>query len=133
MCDLRLLAFAVCISAAEIGVNLSKPVAAPVPRNAPILHNPVYATRLVVKANSPFRTIEDTFGGRVEFTVEDSHSGYNALRHHLLPYRLTRGSALYRESVGPIYTPRRVIEARLHDTIDVGPFDSYAFGSDCGA
>jgi hypothetical protein len=110
-----------------------KPVAAPVPRNAPIPHNPVYATRLVVKANSPFRTIEDTFGGRVEFTVEDSHSGYNALHHHLLPYRLTRGSALYRESVGPIYTPRRVIEARLHDTIDVSPFDSYAFGSDCGA
>jgi ABC-type phosphate/phosphonate transport system substrate-binding protein len=105
--------------------NPPKPIVAAVPRGAPIAGQPVYATRLVVNASSPFQRIEDTFGGRVGFTVEDSHSGYNALRHHLLPYRLARGTHLYRESVGPLYTPRRVIEALLSDTIDVGPLDSY--------
>jgi ABC-type phosphate/phosphonate transport system substrate-binding protein len=103
-----------------------RPVAAPVPLGAPVPGKPVYATRLVVKAESAFRALEDTFGGRLGYTVEDSHSGYNALRHHLLPYRQQRGGKLYRESVGPLTTPRRVIEAVVGGDIDVGPLDSYA-------
>jgi ABC-type phosphate/phosphonate transport system substrate-binding protein len=85
-----------------------------------------YATRLVVRRDSPYQSLEDTFGGRLGYTAEDSHSGFNALRHHLLPYRLQRGENLYRESVGPLYTPRRVIDAVMADIIDVGPLDSYA-------
>lgn len=100
-----------------------KPVAAPVPAGAA---KPVYATRLVVRADSALDTLQDTFGGRLGFTVEDSHSGYNALRHHLLPYRQQRGADLYRESVGPLTTPRRVIDALLAGAIDVGPLDGYA-------
>jgi ABC-type phosphate/phosphonate transport system substrate-binding protein len=103
-----------------------RPVAAPVPVGAPIPGRPVYATRLVVRANSKFGSLEDTFGGRLGYTVEDSHSGYNALRHHLLPYYQQRGARLYRESIGPLFTPRRVIEALLDDDIDVGPLDGYA-------
>ena len=61
----------------------------------------------------PFRSLQDTFGGRLGFTVEDSHSGYNALRHHLLPYWRRRGRKLYRESIGPLTTPRRVIAAHF--------------------
>jgi ABC-type phosphate/phosphonate transport system substrate-binding protein len=103
-----------------------RPVAAPVPAKAPIAGRPVYATCLVVRADSDFHSIEDTFGGRLGYTVEDSHSGYNALRHHLLPYYRQRGAKLYRESIGPLTTPRRVIEALLAGDIDVGPLDSYA-------
>lgn len=103
-----------------------RPVAAPIPLGAPVPGKPVYATRLVVSATSSFRSLEDTFGGRLGYTVEDSHSGYNALRHHLLPYWLQRGGRLYRESIGPLTTPRRVIEAVLAGDIDVGPVDSYA-------
>lgn len=103
-----------------------RPVAAPVPLNGPVPGKPVYATRLVVHTDSPFRSLEDTFGGRLGFTVEDSHSGYNALRHHLLPYRQQAGGNLYRESIGPLTTPRRVIEAIVAGDIDVGPLDSYA-------
>jgi ABC-type phosphate/phosphonate transport system substrate-binding protein len=87
---------------------------------------PLYATRLVVKADAPFRSLQDTFGGRLGFTVEDSHSGYNALRHHLLPYRVAAGRNLYSSSIGPLTTPRRVIAAILAGEIDVGPLDSYA-------
>jgi ABC-type phosphate/phosphonate transport system substrate-binding protein len=103
-----------------------RPVAAPVPTGAPVPGRPVYATRLVVRADSEFRSLEDTFGGRLGYTVGDSHSGYNALRHHLLPYYRQRGTRLYRESIGPLFTPRRVIEALLAGEIDIGPLDSYA-------
>jgi ABC-type phosphate/phosphonate transport system substrate-binding protein len=103
-----------------------QPVATLIPSAAPIAGEPVYATRLVVRADSGFNTLQDTFDGRLGFTVEDSHSGYNALRHHLLPYYRRRGAKLYEESVGPLFTPRRVIEALLVGTIDVGPLDSYA-------
>ena len=109
-----------------LATHRPRPVAAPVPANAPIAGRPVYATCLVVRAASDFRTIEDTFGGRLGYTVADSHSGYNALRHHLLPYYQQRGTKLYRESVGPLTTPRRVIEALLAGDIDIGPLDGYA-------
>jgi ABC-type phosphate/phosphonate transport system substrate-binding protein len=105
--------------------NPPRPVAAPVPQGA-AAGRAVYATRLVVRAKSAFRSLQDSFGGRLGFTAEDSHSGYNALRHHLLPYRLQRGASLYRESIGPLDTPRRVIEAVLADRIDLGPLDSFA-------
>jgi ABC-type phosphate/phosphonate transport system substrate-binding protein len=103
-----------------------QPVATLILAAAPISGQPVYATRLVVRADSKFKVLEDTFGGRLGFTVEDSHSGYNALRHHLLPYYKQRGARLYQKSIGPLFTPRRVIEALLTDAIDVGPLDSYA-------
>lgn len=103
-----------------------RPVAAPIPAAAIVAGRPVYATRLIVRADSRARTIEDTFGGRLGYTVPDSHSGYNALRHHLLPYYLQRGAALYRECIGPLTTPRRVIDALLAGDIDIGPLDSYA-------
>jgi ABC-type phosphate/phosphonate transport system substrate-binding protein len=109
-----------------LATDRPRPVAAPIPANAPITGRPVYATCLVVCAKSDFHTIEDTFGGRVGYTVADSHSGYNALRHHLLPYYRQRGTKLYRERVGPLTTPRRVIDALLAGDIDIGPLDGYA-------
>lgn len=103
-----------------------QPVAAPIPAKAPIAGRPVYATRLLVSADSKFQSLEDTFGGRLGYTVEDSHSGYNALRHHLLSHYQRRGTKLYRESIGPLTTPRRVIDALLSGDIDIGPLDSFA-------
>lgn len=103
------------------------PVAAPVPTAGPAPGEPRYATRFVVASHSAFHTLEDTFGGRLGYTVEDSHSGFNAMRHHLLAYRTPERPALYGASIGPLVTPRRVIEALLSGTIDVGPLDSYAF------
>jgi ABC-type phosphate/phosphonate transport system substrate-binding protein len=103
------------------------PIAAPIPRDAPAPGRPVYATRLIVRADTRSKTLESTFGGRLGYTVEDSHSGYNALRHHLLAYRVSHGDKLYRKCIGPLHTPRRVIDAILAGDIDVGPLDSYAF------
>src|SRR3546814_3842379 len=82
-------------------------------------------TDFVVRADAPFRSLEDTFGHRIGYTVEDSHSGCNAPRHHLLRYRTPQRPRLYNASIGPLYTPRKVIEAVLAGEIDVGPVDGY--------
>jgi ABC-type phosphate/phosphonate transport system substrate-binding protein len=80
----------------------------------------------MVRTDASYASLEDTFGARVGYTVRDSHSGYVALREHLLPYRLARGVPLYGEVVGPLVSPRAVAEALMAGRIDVGPLDSYA-------
>lgn len=103
------------------------PIACPVPSPARYGGRPVYMTDFVVRAGSPFTTLEDTFGHRIGYTLEESHSGFNAPRHHLLAFRGPERPALYGESVGPLHTPRGVVAALLDGRIDVGPLDSYAF------
>jgi ABC-type phosphate/phosphonate transport system substrate-binding protein len=87
---------------------------------------PIYFTDIVVRAESSYGSLEDTFGARVGYTVRDSHSGYVALREYLLPYRLARGAPLYGDVIGPLVSPRAVVEALVAGRIDVGPLDSYA-------
>ncbi|KAA2237603.1 phosphate/phosphite/phosphonate ABC transporter substrate-binding protein [Salinarimonas soli] len=98
-----------------------RPVAAPVPAGRRYGGRPVYATDLVARADGPLHGLEDSFGGRIGWTVEHSQSGFNAVRAHLAAI----GAPRYREAVGPLVTPRRVIEAVLDGRIDVGPLDSY--------
>jgi ABC-type phosphate/phosphonate transport system substrate-binding protein len=105
-------------------------VAAPVPSAAYAQGRPVYCSHFVVRADSKFQTLEDTFGKRFAYTIPDSHSGYNAPRHHLLRYR-TGDKPLYREIVGPLRTPRLMLQAIVEDRTDVGPLDSYAYDLLC--
>jgi ABC-type phosphate/phosphonate transport system substrate-binding protein len=102
------------------------PVAAPIPAAPRYGGKPVYFTDFVVKAESPFRTLADTFGHRLAYTIPSSHSGYNAVRHHLLRYRTPERPRLYAETVGPVFTPRRALEALVAGATDVAPLDSYA-------
>jgi ABC-type phosphate/phosphonate transport system substrate-binding protein len=101
-------------------------IAAPVVDEARYGGAPIYFTDIVVRADSSYGSLEDTFGARVGYTVRDSHSGYVALREHLLPYRLARGAPLYGDVIGPLVSPRAVVEALIAGRIDVGPLDSYA-------
>ena len=98
-------------------------LAAPVPAPARYGGRPQYCTDFIVRADSRFARVRDTFGGRIGWTIAHSQSGYNAVRHHLLEH--PGPQPLYRNWVGPLVTPRRVIEAVLADEIDVGPLDSY--------
>jgi ABC-type phosphate/phosphonate transport system substrate-binding protein len=100
-------------------------VAAPTPLPPRYQGRPVYCTDFVVRADSPYQTLGDTFGGRIGWTVHHSQSGFNAVRHHLLHYRRAASGPLFKQSIGPLVTPRRVIEAVMSGTIDVGPLDSY--------
>ena len=102
------------------------PVAAPVPAPARYGGLPRYCTDIAVRADGPCHTLEDTFGGRIGYTIEESHSGFNAPRRHLLRFRSPARPWLYRESVGPLLTPRGVVDALLSGRIDAGPIDGYS-------
>lgn len=103
-------------------------IAAPIPSPARYGGKPVYFTDIVVKADSAFQSLEDTFGGTVGYTLADSMSGGVALRDHLAPYAKARnGQRLYRGAVGNLIHARGVIDALVAGKIDVGPLDSYYF------
>lgn len=101
------------------------PLAAPVPAAGWAQGRALYRSDLIVRADSRFRSLADTFGGRLGWTTAHSHSGFNALRHHLLRHRTAARPKLYREVVGDLVTARRVLDAVLDGTIDVGPLDAF--------
>lgn len=102
-----------------------RPLAAPIPRAPWAGARAVYRSDLIVRADAPYRALEETFGSRAAWTVEHSHSGFNAFRHHLLAYRSAARPALYREMLGPLVTARRILDAVRDGVIDVGPLDAY--------
>ena len=101
------------------------PLAAPIPDAAWAGGRAVYRTDLIVRREARFRALPDTFGGTLGWTVEHSHSGFNALRHHLLRYRTPERPGLYRAVAGHLVTARRILDAVLDGTIDVGPLDAF--------
>lgn len=86
-----------------------------------------YMTDLVVRDDSRFETLQATFGHRIGYTLEESQSGFNAPRHHLLGFRSAGRGQLYSDSIGPLHTPRAVVAALMSGAIEIGPLDSYAF------
>lgn len=99
---------------------------APVPSGSRYDGRPVYCTDFVVRADGPFRTLPDSFGGRIGWTARHSQSGFNAVRYHLLQYAGSRGGEkLFSEWIGPLVTPRAIIDAVLSGRVDVGPLDSW--------
>src|ERR1700744_2317357 len=102
-----------------------EPLVAPVPSPAAYHGQPQYWSELVVRRDSPCRTLADTFGGRMAFTVADSQSGYAAPLHLLrtVPGEFPR----YREIVAPTISPLGALLAVIGGEADVAPVDSYAF------
>ena len=110
-----------------IARNVSRvvPLASPVPAVAWAGGNALYRSDLIVRKDAAYEDLADTFGGTVGWTVEHSHSGFNALRHHLLPRRSHCREKLYRRSVGNLGTARRILDCVVDGTIDIGPLDGY--------
>lgn len=101
------------------------PLAAPIPDAPWAAGKAVYRSDLIVREDSPYQRLSDTFHGRVGWTVEHSHSGFNALRHHLLQYRTPGTDAVFGSVSGHLVTARRILDEVLAGGIDVGPLDSY--------
>jgi ABC-type phosphate/phosphonate transport system substrate-binding protein len=101
------------------------PIAAPIPRVEWAAHRAVYRSDLIVREDAPYRTLEDTFGGRAGWTVAHSQSGFNAFRHHLLRFRTPARRALYAEMVENLVTARAVLDSVREGRIDIGPLDAY--------
>jgi ABC-type phosphate/phosphonate transport system substrate-binding protein len=107
--------------------SLRKPspivLAAPQPSPPRYKGQAIYMSDIAVKADSRFRTLEDTFGGVAGYTLKDSQSGYFAFRTLLLKHP----KAQYRKIVGGLLNPRGIVKALVEGTIDVGPLDGYVF------
>ena len=100
-------------------------VAAPVPSPAAYGSRACYWSDIVVRADSSFQSIEQTFGHRLALTTPESQSGYAALLYTLMPY----GGAepLYREIIEPRFTPIGALTAVIERKAELAPLDSYAF------
>jgi len=98
------------------------PLAAPLPRSSDA--QPRYRTCIVVEARSPFGTLDELQGRRFAYTTPHSQSGYQAPRR-LFAGRAMREGRCFERVVGPLVTPRRVVEAVLAGDADAGPLDSY--------
>ncbi len=101
-------------------------LAAPVPSPNRYGGRPVYWSDLVVRDDSKLETVADILGRRFAYTTEDSQSGYHAARRFLAPYARARGLPLFASTVGPLVTPRNLVEAIVAGEADAGPLDSYA-------
>jgi ABC-type phosphate/phosphonate transport system substrate-binding protein len=101
-------------------------LAAPVQDDPRCEGRPVYWTDIVARADGPIRTLDDLAGRRFGYTTPDSQSGYQAPRVLLAPLAAARGGRLFASVVGPLVTPRRVVEAVVAGDADAGPVDSYA-------
>jgi len=100
-------------------------MAAPVPLGPEFQGQPQYWSDFVVREDSAFRTLEDTFGARIAFTVPDSQSGCLAALSHCMTLP-PRATPLYREVIPPTITPLANMTAVLEDRADVAPIDAYA-------
>jgi ABC-type phosphate/phosphonate transport system substrate-binding protein len=101
------------------------PLATMIPRAAWAKGRAVYRSDLIVRTEAPYATLADTFGGRAGWTVQHSHSGFNAFRHHLLQHRTAVRPTLYAEMRGELITARRILDSVHDGAIDVGPLDAY--------
>jgi ABC-type phosphate/phosphonate transport system substrate-binding protein len=101
------------------------PLAVPVPSPAIFENRPSYWTDIVVRADSHIASVADLSGTRFAFTVEDSQSGYQAPRRFFAECAQKAGGHLFRAMVGPLVTPRRVVEAIVAGDTDAGPLDAW--------
>jgi ABC-type phosphate/phosphonate transport system substrate-binding protein len=99
-------------------------VAAPVPSPPEYGGHARYWTDLVVRADAPFHSLEETFGHRLALTTPESQSGCAAVLYALMVHG-GRGP-LYREIIEPRFTPMGALTAVIDGKAEVAPLDSYA-------
>jgi ABC-type phosphate/phosphonate transport system substrate-binding protein len=100
-------------------------IAAPVPSPPDFRGLPQYWSEMVVRKDSGYQTIQDTFGGRIALTVPDSQSGCWAALYYLMT--AADRFPLYREVTTPKVTPLGAMSSVIEGAADVAPIDSYAY------
>lgn len=107
--------------------GVMQPIAAPVPSPPRCAGLPRYCSEFVVRETVPgtVSSIEDTFGTRIGWMAEDSQSGFNAPRAHLARFVTPQRQSLYAESIGPLGSPMKALEALREGRVDVVALDSF--------
>jgi len=104
-------------------------VAAPVPSPPAFGAEARYWSEFVVRRDSAFQSVADTFGRRLALTVPDSQSGCLAALSHFesLYVPSKRSAPLFAEIIAPTITPLGALNAVIGGDADIAPIDSYAF------
>lgn len=100
-------------------------LAAPLPSPERYAGRAVYCTDIVVRQDSHHVDVESLRGTRFAWTITDSQSGSQAPRHYFADRALAAGGRWFGDVVGPLVTPRAVVEAIVEGRVDAGPLDSY--------
>jgi ABC-type phosphate/phosphonate transport system substrate-binding protein len=100
-------------------------LAAPVPAFAAYAGKARYRSEFLVRADSGWTRLEQTFGRRYGWMVQDSQSGWNAPRAHLSRYAGADRPALFAEVRGPYGNPRGLLQALHEGEIDVTAVDGF--------
>jgi ABC-type phosphate/phosphonate transport system substrate-binding protein len=108
------------------------PIAAPVPSPAAFGGEARYWSEFVVRRDSGFETVADSFGSRIAFTVPGSQSGYVAALSYFQALHLGRDPRgghrpLFAEIIAPTITPAGALEAVVGGAAEIAPIDAYAF------
>lgn len=101
------------------------PLVTPIPSPTRFGALPRYWSDIVVRADSRYRSERDLADARFAFTAVDSQSGYQAPRAFFANRALAAGGRLFGETIGPVMTPRRVVESLLAGAADAGPLDAW--------
>lgn len=101
------------------------PIGVPLRTDAGYENAPLYHTVFLVRDENSCRTLEDTFGKRLGWTVPHSHSGFIAPLRHLQAHAAAGREGLYAELVGPLHTPAMCLAALREKRADVVPLDAY--------
>ena len=100
-------------------------IAAPVPSPARYEGLPRYCSEFLVREESGWRSLQQTFGHRFGWMADDSQSGFNAPRAFLAGFTTAQRPALYAEVRGPLGTPAKTLEALRSGDVDVVALDCY--------
>lgn len=100
-------------------------IAAPVPSPERYGNQPRYCSEFLVREESGWTTLEETFGHRFGWMSVDSQSGFNAPRYHLSRFVSADRPKLYAEVTGPLGAPMKALQALQAAVVDVTALDSF--------
>ena len=100
-------------------------LAAPIPSMAEPPGSAVYRTAIVTRADAAPTSVDDLRGKRFAYTTPGSQSGYQAVRAWIAERAVGAGGRWFGTMVGPLVTPRGVVDALVHGDADAGPLDAY--------
>jgi len=98
---------------------------APVPSPSDFEGKAQYWTEFVVRADSAYQTLSDTWGTRIAFTTPESQSGFAAPLQYLSHQAGAR--PLYAQVIAPQLTPVGALSAVTRGLAEVAPIDAYAY------
>ena len=100
-------------------------IAAPVPAPPRYQGRARYCSEFLVREDSGWHSLDETFGHRFGWMAADSQSGFNAPRAHLAQFASAGRPALYSEVRGPLGAPMSTLEALQRGEVDVVALDSF--------